>query len=107
MSNLEKLAIQGKYIGNDQIHTASVSGMNISHIGHNTIHTPCHQLQLNKILHVPQASKNLVSVHRLAFDNSVFLEFHPCFFCIKDMYTRSILKGACRGGSILFHHRLS
>jgi hypothetical protein len=54
-SDLEKLAIHDKYTGNDQIHTTSGSGMNIDHIGHNTIHTPCRQLQLNKILHVPKA----------------------------------------------------
>jgi hypothetical protein len=63
--DLEKLAIRDKYTGNDQIHTTSGSGMKISNIGHNTIHTPCRQLQLNNILHVPQALKNLVSVHRI------------------------------------------
>jgi hypothetical protein len=40
-SDLEKLAVHDKYAGNDQIHAASGSGMNIRHIGHNTIHTPC------------------------------------------------------------------
>jgi hypothetical protein len=76
--------------------------MRISHIGSIAIHTPCRQLQLNKILHVPQVSKNLVSVHHLASDNNVFLEFHPCFFCIKDLDSRNILlKGPCRGG--LYH----
>jgi hypothetical protein len=96
IGDLEKLAIQDKYTGNDQIHTASGPGMKISHIGHNTIHTPCHQLHLNNILHVPQASKNLVSIYRLASDNNVFLEFHPHFCCIKDMDSRNILlKGPC------------
>jgi hypothetical protein len=98
-SDLEKLALHDKYTRNDQIHTASGSCMGISHIGYNTIHTPCHQLQLNKILQVPQASKNLIFVHRLASDNNVFLQFHPRFFCIKDMDSRSILlKGPCQGG---------
>jgi hypothetical protein len=86
-------------MGNDQIHTASSSGMTISHIDKSSIHTPCRQLQLNKILHVPQASKNLISIHRLASDNNVFLKFHPHFFCIKDLDPRSILlRGPCRGG---------
>jgi hypothetical protein len=97
-SDLEKLAVRDKYIGNDQIHTTSGTGMNINHIGHSTIHTPCRQLQMNKILHVPQVSKNLISVHHISSDNNVFLAFHPCFFCIKDLDTRSILlKGPCRG----------
>jgi hypothetical protein len=97
--DLEKLAICDKYTGNDQIHTASGRDMAINHIGYSTIHTLCSQLMLNKILHVPQALKNLISVHRLASDNNIFLEFHPRFFCIKDLYTRSLLvKGPCQGG---------
>jgi hypothetical protein len=43
--------------------------------------------------------KNLVSVHRLASDNNVFLEFHPDFFLIKDRDTKStLLEGPCRRG---------
>jgi hypothetical protein len=44
-------------------------------------------LQLNPIVYIltmsfifPKLQKNLVSVHRLAKDNSAFLEFHPYFF---------------------------
>src|SRR4051812_25158106 len=56
-------------------------------------------LYLNKILHVPQTAKNLVSVHRFTRDNNVFIEFHPYFFCIKDTHTRrTLLKGRCIGG---------
>jgi hypothetical protein len=98
-SDLEKMAVCDKYVGNDQIHTAGGAGMSISHIDHNTIHTPSRQLQLNNILRVPQASKNLISVNRLASDNNVFLEFHPHFFCIKDLDSRNVLlKGMCKEG---------
>jgi hypothetical protein len=49
------------------------------------------------LFHKPK--KNLVSVHRLAKDNNVFLKFHPNFFLIKDQDTRStILKGRCHKG---------
>jgi len=58
--------------------------MNISNIGHATLHTPAADLYLKNILHVPKVQKNLVSVHKLALDNHVFLEFHPNFFLIKD-----------------------
>jgi hypothetical protein len=96
---LEKLAVREKYNGVDQIHTANGAGMPISHIGQSTIHTPARNLHLKDIMHVPSTKKNLVSVHRLAFDNNVFLEFHPDFFLIKDRDTRStLLKGPCRKG---------
>jgi hypothetical protein len=98
-SDLEKLVVRDKYHGGDQIHTASGAGMEIKHIGHSLVHTPTRNLHLNNILHVPKAAKNLVSVHRLTKDNSVFLEFHPDYFLIKDQATKNtILKGPCRRG---------
>jgi hypothetical protein len=58
--------------------------MQISHIGHSILRTPHDSLQLKDVLHVPVASKNLLSVHKLTLDNNAFMEFHPWFFFIKD-----------------------
>jgi histone deacetylase 1/2 len=102
-SNLEKLSVRDKYKGNDQIHTASGAGMKISHIGHTVVPTSSKHLHLNNILHVPDAAKNLISVHRLAQDNSVFFEFHPDYFLIKDQATKNtILRGEATRLFILF-----
>jgi hypothetical protein len=49
-------------------HTSKI----IRHIGHSTLHTPHNSLQLKNILHVSSASKNLLSIHKLARDNDVF-----------------------------------
>jgi hypothetical protein len=96
---LEKLSIRNKYQGGDQIHTASGTGMNISYIGQTTFPMPSHNILLKDILYVPKSKKNLVSVHRLTYDNSVFLELHPTFFLVKDHQTKTILlKGRCIGG---------
>lgn len=44
-----------------------------------------HLLNLIKdILCVPEIAKNLVSVSKLAHDNSVFIEFHSDFCLAKD-----------------------
>lgn len=75
-SELEKLHVKNKYHGNDQIHTASGSGMGISHIGRTTVHTPSHNIHLKNILYVHEAKKNIVSMQRLTTENSVFLEEH-------------------------------
>jgi hypothetical protein len=75
-----KLAINS-YHGGDQIYTASGSGMHIKHISHSLIHTPYRDLKLNNILHVPQSSKSLASIHRIAYDNNLFFELHlQCLF---------------------------
>ena len=96
---LDKLVIRDRYTGGEQVHTASGSGMNIAHVGRVICHTPERNLMLNNVLHVPKATKNLVSVHKLASDNSAYFEFHPNSFCIKDKATKTILlEGRCRGG---------
>ena len=88
-----------KYRGKDQIHTASGEGMGIRHIGHSIFNTPKRKIHLKRILHVPSAHKNLLSVHRIAIDNHFFLEFHPYFFLIKDQATKKVLyRGRCVRG---------
>ena len=73
--------------------------MDITHVGNSVVKTPVKDLHLNNVLHVPHASKNLVSVHRFALDNNVLIIFYPYSFVIKDLATRKvILRGKCEGG---------
>ena len=73
--------------------------MKVAHIGHSIVKTPKKTLHLNKVLHVPEASQNLLSVHRFTLDNRVLIEFYPYFFLVKDLDTRRILlRGKCVGG---------
>jgi hypothetical protein len=96
---LDKLTMHDAYNGTDQIHAANGAGMEISHIGTSVIPTPCRNLVLNNVLHVPSANKNLISVHKFTLDNDIFIEFHPFNFFIKDRKTkRVLLQGPCRGG---------
>lgn len=88
---LDKLTICDKYKGNDQVHTANGAGMKIEHIGHSLVHTPMRNLILKNFLHVPQATKNLVSASKLAYDNSVFVELHGKHFLVKDQATRETM----------------
>jgi hypothetical protein len=43
------------------------------------------------MLHVPQLTKNLFSVHKLAHDNNAIVKFHSDLFYIKDKTTGTIL----------------
>jgi hypothetical protein len=93
------MTVRDKYRGNDRVNTAGGHGMIISHVGHSTVRTPAHNFHLTDVLHVPHASKNLLSVHKFTYDNRVFIEFHPFFFLIKDQVTRRVLhRGRCVGG---------
>lgn len=94
---LEKLTIRDKYHGGDRVHAANGTSMEISHVGHSTLHSPLSKIHLRNILHVFTANKNLVN--KLTRDNNVFLEFHPDHFVIKEQMTRKpILRGQCEGG---------
>lgn len=88
-----------KYQGHDQVHNANGEGMKIDHIGHAIVTTPFRDIHLRNVLHAPETSKNLLSVHCIAIDNRVYLEFHPYFFLIRDEVTRNILyRGRCVHG---------
>jgi hypothetical protein len=96
---LDNLAINDSYHGGDQIYTTSGSSMHIKHISRSIIHTPYHDLHLNNFLHVPQYSKSLASIHRVASYNNVFFKLHPDVFFIKDRESRrTLLKSRSEGG---------
>jgi histone deacetylase 1/2 len=98
-SELEKLHVRDRYNGNEQIHTASGTGMDIRHVGHSVFHTPSHDLHLKNILHVPKASKSVLSTSLLTKDNHAFVEYWPNSFFVKDRDTREILlQGRCVDG---------
>jgi hypothetical protein len=98
-SDLDKLSFRDKYHGGEYVHTANGSGMEISHVGHGFVHSPSHKIHLRNILHVPNASKSLVSVNCLSRDNNAFVEFHPDRFFIKELATKkTLLTGKAEGG---------
>lgn len=61
----------------------------ISYIGQSN--TISKLLLLSNAIHTSQATTNLVSIHRLCFDNNVCLEFHSHMFFIMDKHTKKVL----------------
>jgi histone deacetylase 1/2 len=66
---LNNLTLRDAYKGHDKVNTANGQGMNISHIGHSVVRNPTQDFHFRNILHVPNASKNLLYVHRFTYDN--------------------------------------
>jgi histone deacetylase 1/2 len=98
-SDLDRLAIREQYNGGDKVHVGNGAGLNILHTGHASLKTASRSLALHNVLHVPQISKKLLSVHKLARDNDVYFEYHPWYFSIKDRQTgTSLLDGRCEAG---------
>jgi hypothetical protein len=81
---LDKVVVKDMYNDHGRIYTTSGSGKHITHIGKSIIRTMYCDLALNHVLHSPQTSKNLASVHRITSDNNVFFELHPDFFFYQE-----------------------
>lgn len=67
--------------------------MKIAHIGSASCisSTSCTSFSLHDLLHVPNITKNLLSVSKFARDNNVFFEFHPHSCYVKHQVTKQIL----------------
>jgi histone deacetylase 1/2 len=80
---LDRLTTKEPYYGTDQVHAANGRGMRIHNIGHALLPTPSSKpLNLNRVLHVPDATSSVLSMSILSHDNNVFIELHPYdFFC--------------------------
>ncbi|KAJ0615408.1 putative RNA-directed DNA polymerase [Helianthus annuus] len=79
------------YHGKDSLFVGNGTSLPILHIASTKFESPNKTLSINKILHVPEIKRNLLSVQRFCQDNNVFFEFHATFFCVKDTVTRTIL----------------
>jgi hypothetical protein len=98
-SDLDHLAVRERYNGGEQVQVGNGAGLRILHTGHSMINTATRPLALRNILHVPDISKNLLSVHKFSRDNDVFFEYHPWYFFIKDRQSRkALLEGRCESG---------
>jgi hypothetical protein len=92
------------YTGQDQVRIGNGQGLRIHHIGSSILCSSSKNFFLNNILHVPNISKNLLSVYQFAKDNNVFFEFHPSFFCVKDLSSGvTLLSGKSKNGLYPLH----
>ena len=80
-----------EYQGSDQIRVGNGKSLPIKHIGTTQLSTPTTSFQLNNVLHVPDISNNLLSVHKFTNDTCTLMEFHPSLFRVKDLVTRRLL----------------
>ncbi|KAE8711850.1 hypothetical protein F3Y22_tig00110271pilonHSYRG00126 [Hibiscus syriacus] len=60
-------------------------------VGKAELNTSSRTLALSNILHVPSITKNLLSVSKLAKENSVFLEFHAKTCYVRDEASKMVL----------------
>lgn len=99
-NDLNNLSSFFNYDGNDMLQIGNGAGLPIRHIGSSKLSFSHHSISLTKILHVPQFSKNLISLSQLLIDNpQLTIEFSnfSCYF--KDPLTKTtIIQVPCTNG---------
>jgi hypothetical protein len=98
LSNLNVCA--DDYLGTVQIRVGNGQGLQILHTGLATLPSPKRIFQLPSLLHVLAIQKNLISINQFTRDNNLFFEFHPSYFCVKDIRTRSLLLQSPSNGAL-------
>ena len=91
------------------MHVCDGKGLDISHIGHTTLHSLKRIFTLSNVLHVPYIIKPLLSVQKFYRDNYVYLKFYASVFYVKDLITKEVLlSGQSNDGLyVLFKHLFS
>lgn len=106
-SDPTNLAIKTEFKDNQQLMIRNGDGLNIAHLGMNsfTITEGNERKSLLKnILHVPHIAKSLLSVSQFTKENSVYLEFHPEYCCVKDKISGLLfLQGKVNNGLYAFN----
>jgi hypothetical protein len=80
-----------EFHGPDQVRIGNGKGLSIHHIGHTRLFSPTLHFDFLNVLHVPQISKNLLSVHKFTYDTNTFFEFHPNYFLLNDRRSKKLL----------------
>ncbi|KAF7808518.1 Retrovirus-related Pol polyprotein from transposon TNT 1-94 [Senna tora] len=102
-NDLSNLQVKQPYDGGEQVHIANGSGLAITHIGNSELISNSKTFRLNQILHVPDVSKNLLSISKFAKDNGVYFEFHSNKCFVKSQGDNHVLlEGRIKKGLYLF-----
>lgn len=88
------LTTGAEYFGGNKVHVGNGMGLDVHHIGYSLLKSSFSSSNiflLKNLLHVPQITKNLISVSQFAKDNAIFFEFHPFDCFVKDLKTGQTL----------------
>ncbi|KAM2436022.1 hypothetical protein PS1_025908 [Malus domestica] len=90
-SDLSNLQVAAPYSSSDTVTGANGAGLQIAHIGQSTLSLPTNNLCLTSVLHVPQLSQHLLSMHQLCKDNNCKCIVDEFSVCIQDKVTQKVM----------------
>lgn len=90
-SDLNKLKFYKEYEGTNSLTIGNGSSLSISHIGSSLVSSSNNKFHLTDGLCVPKANRNLIYDSKFCDTNSIFIEFFPLCFHVKDLHSRKLL----------------
>uniref|UniRef100_A0A803NT75 Integrase catalytic domain-containing protein n=1 Tax=Cannabis sativa TaxID=3483 RepID=A0A803NT75_CANSA len=98
--NGQNIMTPTEFEGPDQLYVGNGAGLPISQIAYLLSNSCNKPLVLTNLLHVPELTKNLLSVSKFAADNNVYFVFYPDMCYVKDQCSSS------NNNFELWHNRL-
>nr|KYP67626.1 hypothetical protein KK1_023970 [Cajanus cajan] len=91
--DLSNLGSKSDYTGQEKITIGNGQVIGINHTGTSYFLTPMSSkiFTLKDLLHVPQATKNMLSVSKFCRDNKVYIEFHTHHCLVKSQDSKETL----------------
>jgi hypothetical protein len=90
-NQFENLQIQQPFQQTEEVAVGNGTGLAIENTGSTLLSTPNTTLQLNNILRCPQASANLLSIHKFCLDNFCYFILTSFHYFVKDLLTHATL----------------
>lgn len=91
------------YYHSEQIQLGDGSGPPIQNTGDSSLYSPSSSFLLKNLLHVPNITKNFISVSKFCNNNTCYFEFHASFFYMKDTSMgKTLLTGPICDGLYIF-----
>jgi hypothetical protein len=91
-NDLENLSIQQPFQSDDTVAVGNGTGLTIENTGSSTLQSSSNStFHLNKVLHCPQATANLLSIQCFCLDNDCYFILTAHYFYVKDYQTHAVL----------------
>nr|KYP45581.1 hypothetical protein KK1_032885 [Cajanus cajan] len=106
-NDLSNLMIKTPYIGSKKVVVGNGNFLSIHNTGNFKLKNPSNNISftLNKLLHVPDITKNILSVAKFAKENSCFFEFYSTNYFVKSQGSRKLLlQGKLKDGLYAFEN---
>jgi hypothetical protein len=100
-SDLENLYIKQPFQGDEimVVGNGNDNGLQIHHSGSSIFQTPTSHVNLNKILHCPDVSANLLSINCFCIDNNCYFLLMGSYYIVKDILMgATLLEGSSEAG---------